>query len=117
MKALERIRKAIRKNQEEMIHGGMEPSLETLKNLWRYDKAERVHTDSREGRRPPIRVEIDVFKVETEDETAYFQTDVEVNTMTDTHETVIVKEVFPKKVTVTQYVDKALEPDRSKNHG
>lgn len=117
MKAVKRIREAIRKNNEEKIYGGMDTSMETLRNLWRYDKAELVQTRSREGRRPHIQWEIEVFKINTEGETAYFQTEVEVHTLNDTHETVVVKEVFPKEVTVTQYVDKALEPDRGENHG
>ena len=117
MEAIERIRKAIRESENDMIYGNMEKTVRTVTSLWFHDKAKLVENRKEIGDDDHLRWTIEVFRIKTENETAYFQTEVEININSGTREAFIVKEVIPKKVTVTQYVDKSSKPDKSENHG
>ncbi|PGP14605.1 hypothetical protein COA01_30085 [Bacillus cereus] len=107
MKTLQSIRKAIQENINSIYFGGMEDTAKTLMDLWFHNKAESVYSETEDRGDRWTNWEIQVFKITTDDEVAYFRVEKEVGaTEKQSDGVTIVREVIPQEVKVIKYIDK-----------
>lgn len=104
MEALATIRKQIQENKDSIYFGGMEETAKMLQKLWFDGVVWSMYSDTEDrGDRWTV-WEVQVFKVITEDETAYFRVEKEVGATENQSDGVtVVREVTPKEVVITKY--------------
>lgn len=104
MEALATIRKQIQENKDSIYFGGMEETAELLRDMWLNDEVNSVYSDTEDRGDRWTLWEVQVFKVITEDETAYFRVEKEVGATENQSDGVtVVREVTPKEVVITKY--------------